>query len=162
MISPKTTKQLTAGLLSGYGGKTVFENILRGTLSGKSSVLTGPDGTYIDQWFTGESTGGGQELVETPAGRVTRLYAGGTLPPEKLNELGLEEKTVLGKLVYFINEAGEKTRLSEGYSASSEKWKYKYRIIETIPELDLTIAMETITYGDTAVFTHAFLISPIR
>lgn len=153
-------KLLTDGLLRGYAGKTKFEEIRRGTFVGQQSAL--PDGNYIDQWFARE-LGGGQELVQIPDGIGTRLYAGGHVPTEELEKLGITGEDVLKYHRNKLAQLGERTRLGEKCLPEPDgDWQYEYQILDNIPEIRLRIGLETIFYKGDLVFAHGFLQSPIK
>ena len=108
-MSQKTDEATTAGLLAGYGGRTKFVSVQRGSFELKSSQFTESGIDYIDQWLP-KDTGGGQELVRIDGEEFTRLYAGGLVRPEKLAELGISGKEVTGHLIKRISALGSKTR----------------------------------------------------
>ena len=86
--------RLTEGLTAGYAGGKVTQ-VERGGFCGKSTSSEEEPG-YHDEWFTSETLGGGQELVEVDGLRFTRLYAGGTLGEMQLKSLGTTGEEVIG------------------------------------------------------------------
>lgn len=155
---------LTKGLAQGYAGSAQRQKVSRGKFSLDSSEFLAEDGGfYIDQWIA-DKLGGGQEIAGIGEEKTTRLYAGGVANNQTLESLNISKDDVTGKLVQFIQEAKEKTRLEEDYEAFGGDWQYSYKIIKTAAEIgvQLTIALETISYKETTVFAHGFLISPIE
>lgn len=155
---------LSKGLAEGYAGSTQRQKVSRGKFTLDSSEFSEKDGGfYIDQWIA-DKLGGGQEIVQTGVEKATRLYAGGVTSDQTLESLNISKDDVTGKLVQFIQEVKEKTRLEKDYETHDGGWKYSYKIIKTPEDIgvQLTIALETITYKETAVFAHGFLISPVK
>jgi len=153
---------LTNGLNAGYaGGKP--ESINRGSFSGKASHIELPEGvTYHDEWFA-SSSGGGQELVRVGDEIFTRLYAGGTTSEEVLSQLGITDKDVGSYLKRKIIELGEKTRLMENCEPGADgDWQYKYLLTGNYPETNVTTSLESITYRETPVHHHAFILCPVK
>lgn len=153
---------LAKGLLEGYVGKTVRGATNRAGFELKTSDYEGVEGRYHDEWDA-DFNGGGQELTLTPNGEVaTRVYAGGTLAKEELDKMGLTKKEVIGKLVLFVNQAGDKTRLDSDMELSEgEDWKYTYKVLRKVEEIPLDLGQEEIRYKDSLVFIHFHIISPV-
>ncbi len=158
----KVSKAILAkGLLEGYVGNSVRGSAVRAGFNLSSSDYEGPEGKYHDEWAA-DFNGGGQELTLTPQGeKATRVYAGGTLSAEKLEKLGLTKKEVIGKLVYFVNRLGDKTRLDEEAQDSDGDWKYTYKVLKKVEEIPLDLGAEEIRYKDLLVFIHFHIISPV-
>lgn len=153
---------LAKGLAAGYAGKTKFEKVLRGTFEGEESELSSEEGVYLDQWFA-SLRGGGQELAENRDGKVTRLYAGGTIDPQELSKLGITQEQVSKQLKKAITQYGLKTRLDTDCLPDPDgDWRYTYKVIKKLNQINLTIGLETITYREHLVFAHGFLNSPIK
>jgi hypothetical protein len=162
-MQDKESKAILAkGLLGGYVGKTVRGSTNRAGFELKTSDYKGPEGTYHDEWDA-DFNGGGQELTIAPNGEVaTRVYAGGTLAKEELEKIGLTKKEVIGKLVLFVNQAGDKTRLDSDIELSEgEDWKYTYKVLRKVEEIPLDLGQEEIRYKDSLVFIHFHIISPV-
>lgn len=154
---------LTEGLAVGYAGTKKPEGIQRSGFTGKANDYINPEGGhYHDEWFANDN-GGGQELVETGAEQYTRLYAGGVIPVEELQKLGLTTNDVIGQLITSVRELGGKTRLNEPSSLShADGWVYNYEILKISKEVPLTIGYESISYNDREVFAHGHMISPVK
>ena len=158
----ESKKILAKGLLEGYVGKSIRGANLRAGFELQTSDYEGPGGKYHDEWMA-DYNGGGQELTITPSGkRATRVYAGGTLSKEQLKKLGLTKKDVIGKLVYFVNKLGDKTRLDENAQAIEGDWAYTYQVLRSVQEIPLDLGSEEIKYKDSLVFVHFHILSPIR
>ncbi len=154
-------KLLTYGLLAGYAGKTALEKVVRGGFTLDASHFSNSGGKYHDEWIASR-TGGGQEIVEMERQHFTRVYAGGTIGLNKLQELGIAKKDVTGYLKQKLQELAEKTRLYEECHPSVDgEWKYDYKILSKNEEVPLTVSEEQITYTGTVVFVHVFLLCPI-
>lgn len=153
---------LARGLLEGYVGKSVRRSVIRAGFKLETSDYEGPEGRYHDEWAA-NFNGGGQELTVTPEGeKATRVYAGGTLAKEELEKLGLTKKEVIGKLVSFVNELGDKTRLDEDAEVSEGDWEYSYRVLRKVEKIPLDLAAEEIKYKDSLVFIHFHILSPVK
>lgn len=153
---------LAKGLSEGYGGKIVFKKVKRATFEIESSDYKGPEGKYHDEWAAHQN-GGGQELVEAANGeQATGVYAGGSLEEEKLKELGLTGKDVIGKLVLFVNRLGDKTRLDEDAESTEGDWTYTYKIMKSVKEIPVDVAEEEIRFRGNLVFVHFHINSPVR
>ncbi len=162
-MNKKIKDGLTKGLLAGYAGGKVLD-VNRGGFEGKSShVELGKDKMYHDEWFVDHHNGGGQELIQIGTEKYTRLYAGGTPAVEHLESLGIAAKEVSAYLIKKIAELADKTRLLEECTPAADgKWHYSYVITGSYPETEVTTGVESITYNDTIVHIHAFIISSVR
>jgi len=157
-----TKNILTKGLGEGYMGKTARGQVERAGFTLETSDYKGSEGEYHDEWAAHQN-GGGQELAKDVNGEMaTRVYAGGTLEEEKLAKLGLTGKVVIGKLVFFVGELGDKTRLDQDTEMTDGKWKYKHRVLKSVIEIPVDVSEETITYDDNLVFIHFHVNSPVR
>lgn len=152
---------LTDGLLSGYAGGTP-RDVERGGIKGKVSHVILPGNiTYHDEWFA-KTNGGGQELIEYSGKHFTRLYGGGELEESVLTSLGISDAQVGKYLVDKIVALGSQTRLFEDCTSEPDgDWQYKYRVTLKDDALKLTTGLETISYKDTTVHTHAFILTPV-
>ncbi len=160
-MDKEITAVLSKGLLEGYVGKTVRGSTVRSGFPLETSDYKGSEGTYHDEWAA-DFNGGGQELVESPDGKKgTRVYAGGTLSAEKLQQMGLTKKDVIGKLIYFVNELKDGTRLSVDAELTQDDWKYSYKVLRKVEEIPLDLGQEEIRYKDSLVFIHFHIISPV-
>lgn len=137
---------LTTGLLAGYGGQSKFEKVVRGSFELTTSHFENSDITYHDEW----TNGGGQELVSVGKKMFTRVYAGGALGDIKI---------IIPKLIYFLQELKDKTRLFTDCSLTSGDWSYQYKIIDTDNNVDVTTGKETILFKNKPVFVHVFVLS---
>ncbi len=162
-MSERIDKLFTEGLMAGYAGNKNPDTIQRAVFVGKSNDHTTENGEhYHDQWFA-DDNGGGQELVETAEEKATRLYAGGVIPVEELQKLGLTTKDVIGRLITSVRELKGKTRLHEPASLQlTDGWNYKYEILKKSHEVSLTIGYESISFNHREVFAHGHMISPIK
>lgn len=155
-------KILAKGLLEGYVGKTIRGSITRAGFELATSDYEGPEGKYHDEWVA-DFNGGGQELTITPSGeKATRVYAGGIPSKEVLEKMGLTKKDVIGKLVLFVNQLGDKTRLDEEAEAFEGDWKYSYKVLRKVEEIPLDLGAEEIRYNDSLVFIHFHILSPVK
>jgi hypothetical protein len=159
----KTTDLLTSGLAEGYAGTKKPERVNRSGFLGKSNDYVGPGGDhYHDEWFA-DDNGGGQELVETAEEKGTRLYAGGVIPVEELQLLGLTTKDVILRLITSVRELKGKTRLHEPCTLElSDGWSYDYEILKRSEEVPLTIGYESIKFNGREVFAHGHMLSPVK
>jgi len=162
-MSDRAYQVLTNGLTAGFAGSIQPTDIERAGFSGKSNEYSDPDGGhYHDEWFANEN-GGGQELVETTEEKVTRLYAGGVIPIEELQALGITTKDVISHLITSVRELKGKTRLYDPISLElPDGWKYTYEIMKKCKEVPLTIGYESITLNGREVFAHGIMISPVK
>lgn len=157
-----TKKILSKGLGEGYMGKTARGQVERAGFALETSNYEGSEGKYHDEWAAHQN-GGGQELTKDTNGEIaTRVYAGGTLAEEKLVKFGLTGKEVIGKLVFFVSELGDKTRLDEDVKMIDGKWKYNHKVLKSVNEIPVDVSEETITYDDNLVFIHFHINSPVR
>lgn len=152
---------LGKGLGEGYMGKTKRGKVARAWFDLETSDYSGPEGIYHDEWAA-RQMGSGQELVQTPDGaKATRVYAGGNLPQKDLDKLGITEKEVIGKLLFFVNQQGEKTRQDADTESAEGDWTYKYKILKEIKEIPLVVGEESIFYKNVLVFAHFHINSPV-
>jgi hypothetical protein len=153
---------LSKGLGEGYVGKSVLGKVDRAGFTLKTSDYQGSEGKYHDEWEAHQN-GGGQELVETPDGKkATRLYAGGTPSDEELSKFGINGKEVIGKLISFVNQLGDKTRLDTDTESTDGDWTYSYKVMKTVNEIPLIVGDEEIKYKGNLVFVHFHINSPVR
>lgn len=152
---------LTEGLIAGYAGGEVTP-VERGGFHGKSTRSKNEPG-YRDEWFTGVTLGGGQELVEAGGQQFTRLYAGGTLGEMQLKSLGTSGEEVIGYLKKKIIKLGDRTRLFEDCDPPSDgDWKYTYKVKEKSGEISVATGREVIQFQERRVFIHDFILCPIQ
>lgn len=153
---------LTEGLAEGFAGTKKPETIQRSGFHGKANDHMSSDGgQYHDEWFA-DDNGGGQELVEARGERSTRLYGGGVIPTEELQQLGLTTKDVIHRLITSVNELKGKTRLHESCSLElPDGWKYDYEILKKSEEVPLTIGYESLKFNGREVFAHGHMLSPV-
>jgi len=162
-MTERSDKLLTDGLAAGYAGTMKPESVQRAGVTGKANDYTHSDnGHYHDEWFA-DNNGGGQELVETAEEKATRLYAGGVIPTEELQLLGLTTGDVISRLITGVRELKGKTRLHEPASLElPDGWEYSYEILKKSKEVPLTIGYESITFSGREVFAHGHMISPVK
>jgi len=152
---------LTKGLVSGYGGKTKFSTVTRGSFQLNASHLQEGDLTYHDEWLP-SNTGGGQELIKVGNRQFTRLYAGGVVKQNKLKKLGITKKDVIDFLKTTILKQREKTRLFQSCQPKPKTgWSYSYQILDNEKSIPVIFAKETISFHGQVVFVHSFLLCPI-
>lgn len=152
---------LSRGLEEGFAGGTVMNNVNRSGFSFKSSHFENSEGVYHDEWFA-DRAGGGQEIVKVGEVVYTRVYAGGTIPLEKLAELGISKKDVMIFLKKQIIENGESIRLNSDFAPEAEgDWQYSYKVLDRDIEIPLALGKEVIRYQGTLVFVHDFIICPV-
>lgn len=144
----KISQALTTGLLAGYVDKSTFNKITRGGFELTSSHFTEDDIVYHDEW----TNGGGQEIVKVEDQIFTRVYAGGAIG---------DTKEVIQKLIYFLQNLKDKTRLFENCSQVDGDWEYEYKNLDIQQDLEITTGKETIKYKNKTVFVHCFVLSPI-
>ncbi|EKE05091.1 MAG: hypothetical protein ACD_19C00426G0113 [uncultured bacterium] len=158
----KESKDILAkGLLEGYVGKSIRGSVVRSGFNLETSDYQGSEGKYHDEWAA-NFNGGGQELTEAVNGeKATRVYAGGTLTADKLKELGLTKKDVIGRLISFVNEIGDGTRLDSDAEKTDGDWKYTYKVLKNVKEIPVDVGEEEIRFNDNLVFVHYHVISPI-
>lgn len=161
-MKSETKDILSKGLGEGYVGKSVRGQVDRAGFTLETSDYKGSEGIYHDEWAAHQN-GGGQELTEDVNGeKATRVYAGGSLGDEELAKLGLTGKDVIGKLIFFVNQLGDKTRLDEDAEAADGEWKYTHKVLKSVKEIPVDVSEEQITYRDTLVFIHFHVNSPVR
>ena len=148
MNKPNISRALTIGLLAGYTGKTEFKPVSRSVFTLKSSHFEEDDVIYHDEW----TNGGGQEIVRVGSEQFTRVYAGGTVN---------DNPAIIPKLIYFIQQLRDKTRLFTDCESSDGLWQYHYKVIDIDSTLDITVGKETISLNNQIVFVHYFILSPI-
>jgi hypothetical protein len=141
------------GLTATFAGKSNFEKITRGSFPMISSVP--PDMSYIDQWLPDQS-GGGQEILEVDGIRYTRVYAGGTVEEKILLTLGISKSDVMVFLTKVLTSSALKTRLDESFHLEDGEWSYSYDT--TVEDLAMITGKEVISYKNTQVFVHLFII----
>jgi hypothetical protein len=161
-MKPEIKAILTKGLGEGYVGKSVRGKVERAGFPFETSDYSGSEGKYHDEWFAHES-GGGQELAKDLDGEMaTRVYAGGTLAEEELTKFGINGKDVIGKLIYFVNESGDKTRLDTDTELTDGDWNYYYKVMKSVKEIPVIVAEEGILFKNNLVFIHFHINSPVR
>lgn len=161
MSSKLIQMALTRGLLSGYGGKTVFAKVKRGTFSLNSSHFEDKLITYHDEWLPA-NTGGGQELVRVGSTQYTRIYAGGIISNSILTQLKITEGEIINFLKLTILDQKHRTRLFKSCLPKSDGvWQYTYQVLEKNPSISATLGKETIKFKGKTVFVHYFLLCPI-
>lgn len=159
MNKENISNALTQGLLAGYGGKSQFTSVNRGSFDLKSSHLQQDDIVYHDEW----TNNGGQELVKVKEELFTRVYAGGEVNSEILQSLNISDTDVTNNLKSRIAELGDKTRLFSNCKAETiNNWDYEYKIIDNNNEVSVTTGKETISFKGQIVFIHVFVLSPIK
>lgn len=152
-MGSKISSAFAKGLSAGFAGKSTFGKIQRGKFAMVSSAVDDGDISYIDQWFPGQ-LGGGQEILEVGGARYTRVYAGGTVTTANKDDvMAFLQKTLL--------EAGAKTRFDTPYSKTDGDWKYEYAPKEFDDVTGMVTGKEVITYKNTPVFVHYFIISRV-
>ena len=160
-------KLLTKGLQSGYAGKTERGKSNRGPFVVETSQSEIDGGVYRDEWIAGERTGGGQELVVLADGRkFTRIYGGGMLDQETMDECGITAANVTDYLKTKIQELGEKTRLDRDLEFQTDgNWGYEYRVIDlsaSYGKIPLTMGIESIKYKHALIFAHGFILTTVK
>lgn len=153
---------LSKGLAEGYAGSTERQTAKRGPFVMEVSHYITPDGgIYHDEWIA-DVLGGGQEIVQIGDKKQTRVYAGGTISPDELNQIGLTKKDVTNHLKKFIREAAGLTRVSDDYAAPPDgDWDYEYRVQEKVPGIPLEAGLEVIRFKGQPVFAHWIVRSPV-
>ena len=154
---------LTQGLLGGFAGEGHLHATSRGGIvEGKASYVPLEDGVYHDEWFTGERSGGGQELLRVGDKLYTRVYAGGASNEAFLDHLGLTVDDVNNYLIEKLKVLGDRTRLFKDCSPQDDgKWRYDYKITQVFGNSGTTTSVESIHYDNMRVFVHAFVLCPI-
>lgn len=152
---------LTRGLIAGYGGESKFLAVNRGGFQLQSSHLEEKNLKYHDEWLQAR-IGGGQELIEVAGQRFTRLYAGGIIDEIALKKLEVTQKDIIDFLKHAITILKQKTRLFDDCQFNDqEQWSYTYQVLDRDQNLAITTAKEAITYKNTIVFVHNFLLCPV-
>lgn len=147
--------------LAVFSGKSNYGKVTRGKFTMASSVVEDAGVYYIDQWFPGH-LGGGQEIVEVDGEKYTRVYAGGTVDDAILAPLGItKDDQVMGYLKKFLLAAGGKTRFDKPCEQIGGEWKYAYTPAEPDEIVGMITGREVITYKNTPVFVHYFIISRV-
>jgi len=152
IIDPSISQAFAKGLAV-FSGKTQFQKIQRGKFAMVSSEINDADVSYIDQWFAGH-LGGGQEIVEIGGDRYTRVYAGGTVTETNKDD-------VMAFLKKSLLAAGAKTRFDKEYLHIDGEWIYQYSPKELDEITGMITGKEIITYKNTPVFVHYFIISRV-
>lgn len=153
---------LATGLQAGYGGGTTFGQADRGGFVLKTSHFAdGNGGTYHDEWCA-DTLGGGQELVEEGGQKFTRVYAGGTIALEKLQELGTSKPEVLTFLKSIMLDHGEKIRQDSDFEFTNGDWKYIYKVTDQEKDIPIISGKESIFYKNNLVFVHMFVLCPVE
>jgi hypothetical protein len=156
---------LAEGLAAGYGSGSVKGNVNRGGFSLKSSHYEPTEGGIYHDEYAADLLGGGQELVEVDGIKLTRVYAGGTLPEEELKTLGITKTDVLSFLKEQMSQNGDKIRLYDNFTPErdeSDPWNYSYVVTRRHNGIPLTEGTEIIEYKGKVVFVHSFLICPVK
>lgn len=154
----KAEEALNKGLQQGFVGTNSIKQVQRGDFSLASSSAD----AYVDQWMV-KRIGGGQEIASAHDEVVTRLYAGGYIQKEKLDDLGISENQIIDFLKKSLLEFIDKTRLHESVKPPADgDWQYEYSVLQKYLQLPLTVGEESIAYKGQKVFIHIFLISPVE
>lgn len=160
-MSEEVDKLLAKGLKEGFAGGTIMRGVKRGVFDLKSSHFESDGDVYHDEWYA-DRAGGGQEIVRAGEATFTRVYAGGTITSEKLEELRITKGDVMAFLKKQMVENGERIRLHTNFEPEPEgDWQYSYRVLDTDSEIPLTLGKEVIRYKGRLVFVHDFIISPV-
>lgn len=160
-MSREIESLLTIGLQAGFAGGTEIGKVIRGGSTFKYSHFINEVGIYHDEWFA-DRAGGGQEIVTVGDKSLTRVYAGGTIPEERLSELGISVGEVMSFLKKQILQNGENIRLYTNFIPDAEgDWQYSYTVLDRDPEIPLTVGKEAIKFKGELVFVHNFIISPV-
>jgi hypothetical protein len=152
---------LTKGLAAGFGGGTAMQGVKRGGFELESSHLEDGEGVYHDEWAA-DRVGGGQELVEKDGKRFTRVYAGGTLALEELQQMGITKGDIMGHLKHQLVKNGEKIRLYGDFTAEDGDWSYAYKVLDREEAIPTTVGKEVISYKGQMVFVHHFIFCPVE
>lgn len=161
MMKPEDV--LAKGLLAGFAGKSTFGNAPRGVFTVTSSevILPEDEAQYIDQWI-GQRSGGGQEIVQSAGGSMTRVYAGGTVSQAILDTLGITDDQIMVYLKEKLTALNGQTRLMAPVAPIVDgDWEYAYALMDTDSGIQIVTGKETILYKNTPVFVHVFLIAPV-
>lgn len=157
-----TEKLLTEGLQAGFAGGSTRAGVDRAGFPFESSDYTSPEGArHHDEWSTNR-VGAGQEITDENNIRYSRVYAGGTISEENLQQLGITKKQVIGELKKIILEHGDKIRLFDNFEFTDGPWKYEHIVLDHEPEIPVTITKESIHYNGNLVFVHGFIHCPVE
>jgi hypothetical protein len=152
------------GLSSGFAGQSHYEQVDRAGFIMTSIHSEDAAGNVYHDEYTGTVRAGGQELIRVGNKQETRVYVGGVIDEDKLNQLEISKENVIEFLKQVIkghtNDIRYKT--STKSDITSGDWSYSYVVIDRDDEIDCTISKEMIKYKGTVVFIHRFLISPIE
>lgn len=160
-MSNITENFLNIGLAKGFGGASKFEETDRQGFSFDTSDYHEDGNSYHDEWISGRC-GAGQEVVKVGDETYTRVYAGGTIPTNELESLGISKGDVMNFLKKNILENSDKIRLHQNFQSEEiDGWQYSYQVLEEIPGIELTLGKESILYQSKVVFVHDFLITPV-
>ena len=153
-------KLLGTGLSGGYGSNK-YGKINRAGFDLDSSDYAGPEGKYHDEWAAHQN-GGGQELIKTSDGKLwTRVYGGGCPDSKTLSKLGITEKDVSEKIMFYLKNVGQKSRFDSDFDSNNGDWAYSYKVIENIKEIPVTVGREEIRYKGSLVFVHFLINTPV-
>lgn len=153
---------LANALKKSFGGQSTYSKVLRGKVTFESGHFEENGSVYHDEW-TGVTLGGGQELVQVGEQKYTRVYAGGNLDYAQLEKLGTLEGEVIGYLKKVITTIGEQIRLDKDVTKQSEgDWAYEYKIFSKETAIPLIVGREAISFKNTEVFIHFFLLCPVK
>lgn len=159
-MASKVSQGFAKGLVAGFAGKSTFEKIQHGKFPMVSSSFTADDISYIDQWFPGHM-GGGQEVLAVDGKRYTRVYAGGIVEDKVLSGLGVTKDDVMAFLKKSLQTLGAKTRFDEQAHYEDGQWHYQYIVIDRDATTGVITGKEIISYKNTSVFVHLFIISSV-
>ncbi len=150
------------GLQKGFAGETEFKSTNRAGFSLQTSHFEEAGDIYHDEWAA-DRTGGGQELIKIGEQIYTRVYAGGTISYDALQDLGISKKEVIEFLISCLNKFGELTRFNQDCGPYEEgDWTYAYRVVEQKENIPITTGKEEIKYKGKIVFIHMFVICPVE
>ena len=160
-MSQETDELLAEGLKQGFAGGTVMSGVDRAGFSFKASDFGSEPEKYHDEWLA-DRAGGGQEIVKVGETTYTRVYAGGAIPLEELQQLGITKGDVMKFLKKQMLENGEKIRLHSDFGPEAEgDWQYLYKVTGTNKQIPMTMGREVISYKGNLVFEHDFIICPV-
>jgi len=159
MDKQKISQALTTGLINGYGGKTKFTKINRSGFNLDSSHFQNNEFIYHDEW----TNNGGQELVKIGNNFFTRLYGGGIVNQNILDNLSISDQDISQKLkTSLLNFSGQTRLFSDFQSNLGDGWFYEYKILDKNDEIEVISAKESLSYQNHVVFIHDFILSPIK
>jgi hypothetical protein len=170
MFGKKMKAALTAGLLSGFAGKGVLEDTQKiGDVTNKTTKSKGDGTAYHDEWWAGEQTSAGQELLTIKAGNkhrvYSRVYAGWHASGAELRSLDTSEEQLKGFLLLALRELGTRTRLDSGCGFKNTgyvDWYYAYKIVKNDVQAGISLGQETISYKKKVVHVHYFITNGIH